>query len=206
MPVAPPRARMRPSKAAKRPRSEAKPPKAEGRGSRSNRQPERERSASAKARLRGAVRRAVARDLDRVAALWCAITEHHARLDPLFTLRPDAAAEIDALLRTQLADSDAAVFVWEERGDVPGFCIVRIDRAPPILAETTRAEITDLGVRPAARRRGIGRALAAAATGWARGCGVRRVEVQVASRNAEGQAFWRALGYGDLMDVLHRRL
>ena len=170
------------------------------------RQPERERSASAKARQDGAVRRAVARDLDRVAALWCAITEHHARLDPLFTLRPDAAAEIDALLRTQLADPDAAVFVWEERGDVPGFCIVRIDRAPPILAETTRAEITDLGVRPAVRRRGIGRALAAAATGWARGCGVRRVEVQVASRNAEGQAFWRALGYGDLMDVLHRRL
>ena len=155
---------------------------------------------------RGGVRRAVARDLDRVAALWCAITEHHAELDPLFTLRRGAEAEIDALLRAQLADPDAAVFVWEEGGDLPGFCIVRIDRAPPILAETARVEITDLGVRPAARRRGIGRALAAAATGWARGCGVRRIEVQVASRNAEGQAFWRALGYGDLMDVLHRRL
>jgi len=61
-------------------------------------------------------------------------------------------------------------------------------------------------VRPAARRRGIGRALAVAATDWVRGCGVQRIEVQVASRNVEGQAFWRALGYGDLMDVLHRRL
>ena len=36
--------------------------------------------------------------------------------------------------------------------------------------------------------------------------GMKRVEVRVASRNPEGQAFWRALGFGDLMDVLHRRL
>ena len=154
----------------------------------------------------GGVRRAVARDLDRVAALRSAITEHHADLDPLFTLRPSAGAEIDALLAAQFADPDAAVFVWEDGGDLPGFCIVRVDRAAPILAETERAEITDLGVRPAARRRGIGRALAVAATDWVRGCGVQRIEVQVASRNVEGQAFWRALGYGDLMDVLHRRL
>ena len=31
-------------------------------------------------------------------------------------------------------------------------------------------------------------------------------EVRVASGNAEGQAFWRALGFDDLMDVLHKRL
>ncbi len=154
----------------------------------------------------GSVRRAVVRDLDRVAALWSAITDHHTHLDPLFTLRPSAGAEIDALLAAQFADPDAEVFVWEDGSDLPGFCIVRIDRAPPILAETERAEITDLGVRPSARRRGIGRALAVAATDWVRGSGVQRIEVQVASRNAEGQAFWRALGYGDLMDVLHRRL
>jgi hypothetical protein len=33
-----------------------------------------------------------------------------------------------------------------------------------------------------------------------------RVEVRVAARNAEGQAFWRALGFGDFVDVLDRRL
>jgi ribosomal protein S18 acetylase RimI-like enzyme len=200
MPIAPPRAEAKSKGDRATPdRTPAERYRCDGR------QPERERSASAKVR-QGAVRRAVARDLDRVAALWCAITEHHAKLDPLFTLRPDAGAEIDALLAAQFADPDAAVFVWVQGGDLPGFCIVRIDRAPPILAETARAEITDLGVRPAARRRGIGRALVAEATGWVRGRGVRRIEVQVASRNAEGQAFWRALGYGDLMDVLQRRL
>ena len=69
-----------------------------------------------------------------------------------------------------------------------------------------RAEITDLGVREGLRRRGIGRALVGAAADWITERGVARVEVRVAAGNREGQAFWRALGYGDLMDVLHRRL
>ena len=30
--------------------------------------------------------------------------------------------------------------------------------------------------------------------------------IQVAHGNREGQAFWRALGFDPLMDVLHRRL
>ena len=36
--------------------------------------------------------------------------------------------------------------------------------------------------------------------------GATRVEVRVAAYNDAGQAFWRAQGFGDFMDVLHRRL
>ena len=36
--------------------------------------------------------------------------------------------------------------------------------------------------------------------------GVGRVEVRVAAANAEGQAFWRSLGFGDHVHVLHRKL
>jgi len=151
------------------------------------------------------VRPAARRDLERLVALWSAITDHHVGLDPLFTPRPGAEAEVEALLRAQFADPDAALFVWDE-GRLLGFCSVRVDRAPPILEETERAEITDLSVDPESRRRGIGRALVGAATGWVERRGVARVEVRVAAANEEAQAFWRALGYGDLMDVLHRRL
>jgi ribosomal protein S18 acetylase RimI-like enzyme len=146
------------------------------------------------------------RDLDRVTALWTALTAHHAALDPLFRLRPGADSEVRALLGAQLQDPDAAIFVCENGGDLAGFCSVRIDRAPPIYREQERAEITDLGVREAARRRGIGSALVAAAYEWIAGQGVGRVEVRVAARNSEGQAFWRALGFHDLMDVLQRPL
>ncbi|MDH3213270.1 MAG: GNAT family N-acetyltransferase, partial [Myxococcales bacterium] len=118
------------------------------------------------------------RDLADVAALWTAITAHHADLDPLFTIRSGADAEIRALLAGQLCDPDAAIFVWNDERELAGFCTVRIDRAPPILEEVERAEITDLGVREGARRRGIGRALVGAATDWIAARGIERVEVR----------------------------
>jgi ribosomal protein S18 acetylase RimI-like enzyme len=151
-------------------------------------------------------RRAGERDLGQLTELWIEITTHHGRIEPLFTLRRDADSEIRRLLASQLRDPDTAIFVWEAERELLGFCGVRIDIARPILAETRRAEVVDLGVRAGARRRGIGRALAAAAIDWVRERGIDRVEVRVAVGNREGQEFWRALGFGDLMDVLHRRL
>jgi GNAT superfamily N-acetyltransferase len=155
---------------------------------------------------RGGIRRASLRDLDQLTALWRAINAHHSHLDPLFTERSEAAAEARELVRAQLADADTAIFVSERGGELVGFCSVRIDRAPPILIEVERAQVTDLFVVESLRRHGLGRALVAAALDWVRARRVERVEVRVASGNPEGQAFWRALGFKDLMDVLHRRL
>jgi GNAT superfamily N-acetyltransferase len=156
----------------------------------------------------GRVRIAQLREIDRVAALWALITEHHADLDPLFRMRrgPVAEGELRELLRALHRDPDAEILVYDRNGTPEGLCIVRIDRAPPILEETERAEITDLGVRPAFRRQGVGRLLVEQAQAWVRDRGVARVEIQVATGNPEGQAFWRAIGYADLMDVLHKRL
>jgi len=153
-----------------------------------------------------AVRVAARRDLDRIAELWTALSEHHAGLEPLFALRTGAGGEIRRLLDAQLRDPDTAIFVAEGGGGLRGFCTVRVDRAPPIHAEVERAEITDIAVVAAARRQGVGRRLVGAALGWLRVRGIQRVEVRVAVRNREGQGFWRALGFGDLMDVLHRPL
>lgn len=152
------------------------------------------------------VRVASRRDLDRIAELWIALTEHHAGFEPLFVLRAGAGEEIRRLLDAQLRDPDTAIFVAEQDGALRGFCTVRVDRAPPIHSEQERAEITDIAVVAASRRRGVGRRLVGAAQGWLRARGIQRVEVRVAVRNREGQGFWRALGFADLMDVLHRQL
>jgi GNAT superfamily N-acetyltransferase len=155
---------------------------------------------------RGSLRPALGADLPRLTELWIEIATHHTSLDPLFTLRSGAEPEVQRLLTALFRDPDAAIFVWEGPGGLLGFCAVRVDRAPPILQETRRAEITDLGVSAAARRGGIGRELVGAAFAWARDRGIARLEVRVAARNREGQAFWRSLGFDDLMHVLHRPL
>lgn len=156
--------------------------------------------------MKGRTRLAKAHDLDRVAALWTGITHFHEPLDPVFRMRRDAGSELRELLSALGRDPDAAIFVYEDEGDLQGLCIVRIDHSPPIMEETERAEITDLGVRQDARRRGIGTRLVDEAMAWARVGGVSRVEVQVASANATAQAFWRARGFGDFMDVLDKRV
>jgi len=154
----------------------------------------------------GSLRRAGAADLRALAGLWLDVTRHHSAIDRQFTPRGDAEPEVIRLLDAQLSDPDTAIFVWDSAGQLQGFCTVRVDRAPPILEETERAEIVDLGVRSEERRRGVGRSLADAALAWVRARGTERVEVRVAARNREGQAFWRALEFDDLMDVLQRRL
>ena len=152
------------------------------------------------------IRRAVARDLDGVAVLWTTLTEHHAARDSVFALRPNADAEIRRLLDAVRLDPNAVIFVSDSDTGLAGYCAVRIDRAPAFFVEVDRAEITDLLVRDGDRRRGIGRALVERALRWVVEQGVERCEVRVATRNAEGQGFWRSLDFGDLMDVLQRRL
>jgi len=157
-------------------------------------------------RADGDIRRAVSRDLDCVAALWIALMEHHAARDSVFALRPDAEAEVRRWIGAMLRDPNAAIFVCDGATGLTGFCAVRIDRAPEIVVEVDRAEITDLLVRDGERRRGLGRALVERALRWVVEQGVERCEVRVATRNVEGQGFWRSLDFGDWLDVLQRRL
>jgi ribosomal protein S18 acetylase RimI-like enzyme len=152
------------------------------------------------------VRRAQARDLDALAELFGELLAHHAAIEPAFRVRADARERIPRLLARQLGDPDAAIFVGEEPRGLVGFCSVRVERAEAALVESARAEIADLAVRAERRRSGVGRALVEAARAWVRSRGAERLEVRVAVRNPEGQAFWRALGFEGFVDVLHHRL
>jgi len=151
-------------------------------------------------------RRATRGDLAALTAHWLALTRHHAEFDRQFALRAGADRRARELLGELLGRPDTAIFVVDAASGLAGYAIVRVDEAPPIHAETCRAEISDLYVAPAARRAGVGRALVASATGWARERGVARLEVRALTRNRQAQAFWRAQGYGDHVDVLQRRL
>ena len=152
-----------------------------------------------------AVRPAEARELDRVAALWTLLLAHHAG-EP--GLAPSRAPE--GALRTHLAElaasRDAVLLVADRGGALEGFAAARIVHRPPLFAETRRGEIEALFVRAELRRTGVGRALAGEALAWLAARGLRRAALTVAAGNAEGQRFWRALGFADAMDVLERAL
>lgn len=140
-----------------------------------------------------------------MAALWTLLAEHHARAPGLAPAR-DAASAAREHLAALLRDPDALLVVAEQGGQLVGFAAARVLRRPPLFAETARGEIEALFVREERRRSGVGRALAGCLLAWLAERGLARAALQVASDNAEGQRFWRALGFADSMDVLERAL
>ncbi|HKE11766.1 MAG TPA: GNAT family N-acetyltransferase [Myxococcota bacterium] len=156
------------------------------------------------------IRRASDTELSHVTALWTELLAYHGERDPALRLRAGMEREIRGLARAMLAERDVAVFLGFAAtpcaGPALGLCVARIERAPLLLDEPRRGQISELYVREEARRKGLGTALAQTALAHGRTLGVRRIEVRVSTRNLEGQSFWRALGFADFMDVLDLRL
>jgi GNAT superfamily N-acetyltransferase len=153
-----------------------------------------------------ALRRARHRDLEGLVVLWGELIRYHVPLDPHYRLGPDADATWREYIGGLIGSPTAAVFVSGEEGAPDAFCCVELRAPSRMLAESGRAEITDLFVSPELRRCGRGRALVEAALAWIGERGIVRVEVRVVHANRDGQAFWRALGWTDFVDVLQRRL
>ncbi len=87
--------------------------------------------------------------------------------------------------------SDAAVFVAEENGAIVGRLSIARDAHP------ASEHVADLGLMVARefRRRGIGLALMEEAERWARGLGVRKLELHVFPHNEAAIALYKRLGY-----------
>ena len=86
---------------------------------------------------------------------------------------------------------EAAVFVAEENGGIVGRLSVARDVHP------ASEHVADLGLMVARdhRRRGVGLALMEAAEAWARGVGVRKLELHVFPYNTPAIALYEKLGY-----------
>jgi len=138
-------------------------------------------------------------DTEAVVALCREMMESHAALDPRF--RP-AASWIPAYredFRRRLQDRDHQVVVCEEEGKVVGYAAVSLRMHPPVLEPRLVGYVTDICVAPAARRRGVGRALVDALREWCRSRGLRVILLRAACLNQTSQAFWRRMGWQDYM-------
>ena len=132
------------------------------------------------------VRPARMEDLERLVGL----------LDLLFAIeadfRPDPVLQRQGLALL-LDDERARVLVAERAGGVLGMCTGQLvvstaEGGPALLVE-------DVVVDPDHRGRGVGRALLAALADWARGRGVRRLQLLADGSNGPALAFYDRLGW-----------
>lgn len=114
----------------------------------------------------------------------------------------DAAAALRRLRAA--AGVETALVAEADGGRVVGFASVRV--VPYLSDDRPYAELTELYVAPAWRRRGVARALLAAAEALARARGAGQLIVLTGLDNAPAQALYRAAGFADYALALRKRL
>jgi len=154
------------------------------------------------------VRRARYEDWPAITRLLREIDELHAALAPQYFR---AATRAESEWRQILADPTAMVFVATVApfaAPPVGLLAIRVYDTPadPAMVPRRRGHVETLVVAPRHRRRGIGRALLAEGTDWARAQGAVELVLTTWSGNADAAAFYQRLGYQVLSHVLHRTI
>ncbi|HWE31676.1 MAG TPA: GNAT family N-acetyltransferase [Polyangia bacterium] len=147
-------------------------------------------------------------DLDALARLWHEADELHARLSPGFFRRPDVQRgrqrASEALRDAAESEHETILVAVDGKEDVCGACHLQIYDTPVghTMVSQRRGHIETLIVARAQRRRGIGRALMAAATEWAKSQGAQQLLLTVWAGNDDAERFYAALGYRTISQVL----
>jgi ribosomal protein S18 acetylase RimI-like enzyme len=148
------------------------------------------------------------RDAEAVRACVIELQNYERRHEPSM---PAGRAMVDAYLALLFARCrmwKGRVFVAEIAGEVVGFTCVwaRVPSEEPDDDPADYGYISDLLVRAADRRRGVGRALMDVAESYARECGVGVLRVQALAANTGAVCFYHASGFGDFQIELAKRL
>ena len=140
-------------------------------------------------------RRAVARDLDGLVALWDDMMLEHGRRNARVRLAEGALSAYRGYLSYHLSREESLILVAEAGGRLVGFCLSTVSRNLAMFLPALFGYLSDLVVDAAWRRRGIGRALFGASMDWLRARRIETVQLQYYYLNEAGEAFWRAMGF-----------
>jgi ribosomal protein S18 acetylase RimI-like enzyme len=125
-----------------------------------------------------------------------------ARMNEAFNGASDTAEQI--AVRIAACAAIETPIVAELQGQICGFACVRV--VPCVLYAEPYAELTELYVEPAFRRRGLGRQLIARAEQLARERGAAELLIMTGTGNTAAQALYRSEGYDTYAVALNRKL
>jgi GNAT superfamily N-acetyltransferase len=140
-------------------------------------------------------------DTDAVARMWERLVAYHRALDnDLPPATQDGARRYARSLAERVDDTHTCTYIAEADGKVVGYVLgVVVDLVPEMFEQEPSGFLADIFVEDGYRGEGVGRALVDALAEWFAAKGLRYFEWHVASRNANGMAFWKALGGREVM-------
>jgi ribosomal protein S18 acetylase RimI-like enzyme len=147
---------------------------------------------------RPAVRPGTQSEIDEIAELWKQMYADQQVHGMTLPLRVDAVEVWKRQLSGRLDSPVSVVLVAPANdGTLLGFLAAQTKRLPPHLAadKPKIGFVSELFVRPEARRRSAGRSLVDAAFDWFRRADVGSIELHVLVGNDGGRKFWEELGF-----------
>jgi len=142
------------------------------------------------------VRQGRAVDIPALTRMWLESARQHAAEDPEFYgLVDDPLPAMRGYWENVIGDPSRRVFIAETAPGALVGCLQADLRLQRVFARPARGNIANVWVTPEFRRRGVGRALMAAATDWLRREGAAMVVLNVGAGNRAALDFYRALGY-----------
>jgi GNAT superfamily N-acetyltransferase len=141
------------------------------------------------------VRAATADDLTVIATMRLALLQEEAE-NPFFANpHPDSARRTLRLTQSEL-EMPGQVFLLATRGErAVGMLRCRAVQRTPLVADARQAVVTTVYVVPAERRKGVLRALVAAADRWCRKNDLPAMRLQCSLTNDVGQRAWESMGF-----------
>lgn len=139
------------------------------------------------------------RDRDQLRACVVEHQEFERGLEPRLPRGEEMADQYLAFMLERCARMTGRVFVAEVDHAVVGFAAVlaNVPQEEPDEDRAPYAYVSDLVVRSAYRRRGLGRALLEHAERFAHGAGVGLLRVGVLARNDGARRLYASLGFAD---------
>ena len=154
------------------------------------------------------VRRATPADLERIGRLGALLVEEHHGFDPrrFLAARAGTSEGYAAFISTQLEDTDKAVLVADDKGDVIGYAYAAIEGYDYMALRGPSGVLHDVIVDPQHRGRGVGRLLLEATLEFFMTRGVPRVVLSTAEQNEAAQRFFASMGFRQTMIEMTREL
>lgn len=148
------------------------------------------------------VRPARSGDLPALAALWLEKMVLLAQADARLGLLADAETQWQQQAERWLNDARCALLVALEEQQIAGFIVGWVQALPPGVQPAQIGVITELALEMHRYQQGIARALVEALRQWFREQGISAHTVLLPQRQALEQAFWRAQGAAEWMNLL----
>jgi ribosomal protein S18 acetylase RimI-like enzyme len=154
------------------------------------------------------IRRARSADLQRIGRLGALLVKEHYDFDPqrFLAARPGTPEGYASFISTQLEDTDKAVLVADDSGEMIGYAYAAVEGYDYMALRGPAGVLHDIIVDPEHRGRGVGQLLLEATLEFFRSRGVPRVVLSTAERNEAAQRLFTRMGFRRTMIEMAREL